>query len=75
MKIKNFNESSEEFKLTPEIKDFTEWCLIKTIQNERYFYHARRKSWYDDVKFKNITWEEIYDVYLSEKYETNKFNL
>ena len=75
MKINKFNEENSEFTLTPDIVEFTEWCLVKTIQNGRYFYNSGQKSWFDDMEFKPLTWDEIFEVFLNDKYNTNKYNL
>ncbi len=57
-----------ESELTPEVIDFTKWCLLKNIENKRYFFSRGKDSWYDDMAFKKLTWDEIYLIYKSEKY-------
>lgn len=57
-----------ESDLTPETIDFTKWCLLKNIENKRYFFSRGRDSWYDDMAFKQLSWDEIYLIYKSEKY-------
>jgi len=68
MKVKRYNENNTDSELTPEIIDFTEWCLIKTIENRRYYYNKSQRCWRDEILFKKLTWDEIYLVYKSEKY-------
>jgi len=69
MKIDRFKIlESTGSELTSEMIDFTEWCLIKNLENRRYFYNKSKKTWYDDMDFKEMTWEEIYLIYKSEKY-------
>lgn len=69
MKINRFKIlENVESDLTQEMIDFTEWCLIKNLENRRYFYNKTKRSWYDDVAFREMSWDEIYLIYNSEKY-------
>lgn len=75
MKILKFNENFKH-ELTPEMKDFSEWCLNKSnVTSGRYFYNKTSQTWYDDMAFKRVSWEEIFQVYLDEKYDTKKYNV